>query len=252
MAALSPDLLAQLAPEGRLRVAINLGNVVLVQADPATGEPRGVTVDLAHELARRAGLPVSFKAVDTAGKSFAALAAGECDVGFLAIDPKRAAELDFTPPYVIIEGSYLVRKESPLRTVEDVDAPGVRIAAGRNTAYDLFLSRSLRHAALEYAPTSADALDLFARERLEAAAGVRQPLVAYAARNPGYRVMDGRFMVIEQAMTLPKGRPDAAGLLRGFIEEMKAGGFVADALRRSGQGDATVAPPASQATQKRE
>lgn len=185
MGTITPEILTQLAPEGPVRVAINLGNVVLAQPDP-TGDPRGVTVDLAHELGRRLGRPVTFTTVDTAGKSFAALAGGGCDVGFLAIDPKRAAELDFTAPYVILEGAYMVPDGSPLRTVAEVDAPGVRIAAGRNTAYDLFLSRSLKHAALAYAPTSADALDLFAREGLDAAAGVRQPLVAYRRTIPAY------------------------------------------------------------------
>ncbi len=203
-----------------------------------------MSIDLAAELGRRTGLAVDLTPVDTAGKSFALLAAGDCDVGFLAIDPKRAAALDYTAPYVIIEGTYLVPNASPLRRAEEVDAPGIRIAAGRNTAYDLFLSRTLRHATMEYAPTSADALALFARGGADVAAGVRQPLVAFAANQAGMRVLEDRFMAIEQAMTLPKGRPAAAAALHGFLEEMKASGFVADALRRSGQGEATVAPAA--------
>src|SRR3954453_5179146 len=179
----------QLAPTRRLRATINFGNPVLAQRDPATGEPRGVSVDLARELGRRLGLPVDLIPFDTAGKAFAALQSGACDVGFLAIDPARAADLAFTAPYVLIEGTYLVPTPSPLREIGDVDREGVRIAAGRNTAYDLHLSRTLRHARLVYAPTSHDALELFLSEGLEAA-GVRQPLSAFAKAHPDLRVMD--------------------------------------------------------------
>jgi polar amino acid transport system substrate-binding protein len=164
-------------------------------------------------------------------------------VGFLAIDPARAEVLDFTPPYVLIEGTYLVPEASPLRDIEDVDSEGVRIAAGKNTAYDLHLSRALRHATLVHAPSSQAAIELFLAGETDVVAGVRQPLAAVAAKRPGFRVMDGRFLAIEQAMTLPRERAAGAAYVRAFLEEMKASGFVAAALARSGQGDAPVAPP---------
>lgn len=238
------DALKDLAPSGKLRAAINFGNTVLAQKDPLSGEPRGISADLAHELARRLGVSVTFATFDTAGKAFEAVKAGECDIGFLANEPARAAEIAFTAPYVVIEGAYMVRSDSPLRGVAEVDRNGVRIAVGAKAAYDLYLTRTLKHAELVRAPSSAAAMELFLKEGLDAAAGVRQPLIAFAAAHPGTRVMDERFMAIEQAMCMPQGRAAGARYLRAFVEEMKASGFVAAGLDRSGQGDAMVAPPA--------
>jgi polar amino acid transport system substrate-binding protein len=239
-------LVKDLAPTGKLRAAINLGNMVLAQKDPATGELRGVTVDLARELARRLELSVEFVPFDAAGKVFEALKAGAWDVAFLAIEPVRAAEIAFTAPYVIIEGVYLVPKDSPLRTVAEVDGDGVRIAVNKGSAYDLYLTRTLNHAKLVRGESG---VDLFVRDKLEAAAGVKQPLVEYAKTNPAVRIMDGRFMEIRQAMGTPKvryeGRDAAPRYLHAFVEEMKATGFVAKALQRSNQPDAAVAPPAT-------
>ncbi len=233
-----------LAPTGRLRAAINFGNPVLAQKDAATGEPRGVSVDLARAVGERLGVPVDMVTFDAAGKVVEALKAGAWDLAFLAIDPVRAAEIAYTAPYVVIAGTYLVRAESPFRAVDDLDRDGVRIAVGRGAAYDLFLTRALKRAQIVRADTSAAAIDLFLAGGLDAAAGVRQPLSAAASAHQGLRVIDGRFTAIEQAMGVPRAR--AAGLpwLRAFIEEMKASGFVAAALARSGQGDAAVAPAA--------
>ncbi len=159
----------------------------------------------------------------------------------------RAAEVEFTAPYVLIEGTYMVHEDSALKAIEDVDKPGVRIAVGRASAYDLYLTRTVKHATLVRAATGGGRamIDLFLAEKLEAAAGVKQALAAYAKTNPDMRIMDGRFMVIEQAMSTPKGRLAAVRYLRGFVEEMKASGFVAEALKRSNQPDAAVAPPAA-------
>ena len=236
------DVITDLAPNGRLRAAINFGNPVLAQRDPATGAPRGVTVELALELGRRLGVPVDFVPFDAAGKVVDALKTGAWDVAFLAIDPVRAAEIDFTAPYVVIEGTYLVRANSPLQSVDEVDREGVRIAAGQASAYELYLTRALKHAKLIRAPSSADAIESFLRDQLDALAGVRQPLVEFAKAHPDLRVMSGRFMAIEQAMGTPKGRTVGASYLREFVETMKASGFVANALAQTGQVDATVAP----------
>ena len=245
MSTVAADLVKDLAPTGTLRAAINLGNMVLAQKDPATGDMRGVTVDLARELARRVGLPLELVPFDAAGKVFEALKAGAWDVAFLAIEPVRAAEIAFTAPYVIIEGVYLVPKDSPLRAVADVDRDGVRIAVNKGSAYDLYLTRTIKHAQLV---RGENGIELFVRDRLEAAAGVKQPLVEYAKTDPSVRIMDGRFMEIRQAMGTPKlryqGRDAAPRYLHAFVEEMKATGFIAEALRRSNQPDAAVAPPA--------
>jgi polar amino acid transport system substrate-binding protein len=174
---------------------------------------------------------------------FEALQKGAWDVAFMAIDPVRSAGIEFTGPYVVIEGAYLVPASSSLRTVEDVDRDGVRVAVARGSAYDLYLTRTLKHAKLNREPSGPQALALFRNERLEVAAGVKQPIVAFAKEHPDTRVIPGRFMVIEQAMGTPKGREAGARYLRRFVEEMKASGFVADALKNSGQADAAVAPP---------
>ncbi len=245
MTASRPDAATDLAPAGKLRAAINLGNPVLAQRDAATGELHGVSVDLARELGRRLAIPVDLVAYDAAGKVADAARTGAWDIAFLAIDPARAAEIDFTAPYVVIEGTYAVPADSPLRTIEDVDRDGVRIAVGNKSAYDLFLTRTLERAQLIRAPTSPGAIELFLKDRLEAVAGVRQPLARLAQTNPQVRVMEGRFMKIEQAMGTPRGREGGARYLREFVEEMKASGFVAKALERSGQPDATVASPSA-------
>lgn len=234
----SADVIKDLAPTGKLRVAINLGNPVLAQGTPQA--PSGVTVDLARELSRRLGVPAELIAFDAAGKVFEALKAGALDIVFLAIEPVRAAEIDFTAPYVIIEGVYLVPKDSPLTTVEAVDRPGVRIAVNKGSAYDLYLTRTLKNAVVVRGES---AIELFRKERLEVAAGVKQPLAAYAAAHSDVRLIDGRFMEIQQAMGTPRGRPAGARYLASFVEEVKSSGFVAAALKRAHQADAVVAPP---------
>jgi polar amino acid transport system substrate-binding protein len=217
---------------------------VLVQTDAATGQPKGVTPDLARELGWRLGVPVEFVTFDAAGKVFDAAKSGAWDIAFLAIEPVRAAEIEFTAPYVLIEGAYMVPADSPLKTIADVDRAGVRIAVGLGSAYDLYLTRTNKNATIIRATAGGghEMIDLFVKDKLEVAAGVRQPLLAYAATHPDVRVMDGRFMEIRQAMGTPKGRTAAARYLSAFIEDVKASGFVADALKRSNQ-SAAVAPP---------
>jgi polar amino acid transport system substrate-binding protein len=239
----SPDVLKEFAPTGTLRAAINQGNTVLAQKGP-NGEALGITVDLARELAKRLGLPIELITFDAAGKVFEAMKRGVWDIAFLAVEPVRAAEIDFTAPYVLIEGTYMVPKDSALKTIEDVDQAGIRIAVATGSAYDLYLTRTIKNATLVRAPTGPLALDMFVRDKLEAAGGVKQPLVEFAAAHPNLQVMDGRFMAIQQAMGMPKGRSKAHAYLRSFVEEMKASGFCADALKRSNQPDAVVAPPA--------
>jgi polar amino acid transport system substrate-binding protein len=242
-----PDaaVLAQLAPGGKLRAAINFGNSVLAQKDPATGEPKGITPDLARELGRRLGVPVEFATYEAAGKVFDAVKTGAWDIAFVAIEPVRAAEIEFSAAYVIIEGTYMVPKDSALKTIADVDKPGVRIAVGLKSAYDLYLTRTIKNATIVRATAGGGRamIDMFLNDKLEVAAGVRQPLVAYAKDHPDMRVMDGHFMEIQQAMGTPKGRTAGAEYLRAFVEDVKASGFVAEALKRSGQ-SAAVAPPA--------
>ncbi|HEY8332433.1 MAG TPA: ABC transporter substrate-binding protein [Tardiphaga sp.] len=244
----SAEVLRDLAPTGKLRAAINFGNSVLAQKSEG-GAPRGVSVDLATELAKRLGVPVAFVPYEAAGKVFDGAKAGVWDIGFMAIEPVRAAEIMFTAPYVIIEGTYMVRQESPLQYVGDVDRPGIRIAVGLGSAYDLYLTRTIKSATVLRAEVGGGTAMIrkFLDEKLDVAAGVRQQLDAYAKDHPEVRVMSGHFQEIKQAMGMPRvdGQPRAAGAayLAVFVEEMKASGFVADALTRSGQ-VAEVAPAA--------
>jgi polar amino acid transport system substrate-binding protein len=238
------------APTGRLRAAINLGNPILAHPLDDGDAKRapvaragGVSVDLAREFARRLGVELDLVVVDTAGKSVDAVAGGRADVGFFAIDPARGADIAFTAPYVLIEGSYLVREDSPIRANEDVDRTGHRIVVGQGSAYDLFLTRHLRQARIVRAPSSPAVVPTFLEQGADVAAGVRQQLEADARAQAGLRLLDGRFMVIRQAMGVPKSRGEqAAAFLAAFVEEMKASGFVAAALARHGIAGASVAP----------
>ncbi len=229
-------------PSGKLRAAINLGNPILATRGPG-GEPRGVSVDLANEAACRLGVPIELVTFTSAGNVVEAVKARQVELAFVAIDPVRGADMDYTAAYVVIEGAYLVRNASPLQRNEEVDRAGTRVVVGRGSAYDLFLTRELKAATLVKAPTSPAVTDVFLAQNLEVAAGVKQQLEADARRVGGVRLLPGRFMVINQAMGVPKGRTAAQAWLSGYIEEQKASGFVAQALARHGIEGAGVAPP---------
>ncbi|QSN63690.1 ABC transporter substrate-binding protein [Caballeronia sp. M1242] len=242
---LSSTLLQAIAPTGVLRASLNLGNPVLAHRD-REGEPGGVSVDLARELASRLGVDVAFAAFDTAAKSVETVTNEAADIGFFAIDPSRGAGIAFTAPYVLIEGFYLVRNDSPLTRNDEVDRAENRIVVGKGSAYDLFLTREIRHAQIVRAASSQAVVETFLRDELEVAAGVKQQLEADAARTPGLRLLNERFMVIQQAMGLPKSRGEAAAdMLREFVEDVKRSGFVGEALARHGIKGASVAPAAT-------
>jgi polar amino acid transport system substrate-binding protein len=235
-------LAASFAPTGNLRASINLGNPILAYRSD-DGQVTGVSVDLAQSLAQRLGLNLSLVVFESAGKSVEAVTNHQADIGFFAVDPVRGQGIAFTAPYVLIEGSYLVRQNSPIQSITEVDRAGNRIAVGQGSAYDLYLTRELKIAHLHRAPTSPTTVDYFIQEQLEVAAGVKQQLEMDAQRIPGLRLLPGRFMVIEQAMGLPKDRPVAAqNYLRQFIEDMKSTGMVSSALKKHRIEGAIVAP----------
>ena len=239
-----PSLSTELAPRGTLRVGINYGNPVLATRDSESGELRGVAVDLARELARWLALPIRLVGFDAAGKMFEAVKSGAWDVAFLAIDPGRAAEVEFTAPYIEIEGAYLVPSGSPFHKNEDVDRENVRIGLSENSAYDLFLTRTIRRAQLVRASGPNAAFDLLLTGRVDVLAGVKQHLIAHAAKLAGSRLLPGRFMAIQQALGLPRGRSASARYLRDFIQDVKASGFVARALENAGVSGVSVAAAA--------
>ena len=236
------EAVRDLAPGGRLRVAINLGNGVLAQKDAKTGELGGVSVMLAKALGEQLHVPVDMTSYPAAGEVFDAM--GKWDVAFLAVEPERAEKIQFSDPYVYIDGTYMVRTDSPYQKVADLDKDGVRISVSRGAAYDLYLTRNLKHAQIMRAPATPSAIALFMNEKLDAAAGVRQALVDAARGKPEYRVLADRYTRIDQAMAVPKGHPVGAAYIHSFLEQMKASGKVRTALDATGQDGAVVAPPA--------
>jgi len=234
--------IADLAPSGRLRAAINFGNSVLAVRDPMTGEPRGISTDLARELAARLSVPIEFIRYQEAGKVVEGLKATAWDVCFLAIDPLRAADIAFTAPYVVIEGVFMVAATSALRRNADVDRAGTHVGVSVGSAYDLYLSRELQHAAIVRAADAAAVMDLWIGGKLDAVAGVKPQLEADAQRVGGLRLLPERFMAINQAMGIPRGRIAGARYLTAFVDEMKSSGFVARAFARNRITGASLAP----------
>lgn len=235
-------VVSELAPHGRLRAAINFGNPVLANRDPSNGEPRGISTDLARELARRLGVAFECVPYEQAGKVVEGLKSGAWDVCFLAIDPLRATDIAFTDAYVVIEGVYLVAEASPVRSNDELDREGTRIGVIAGSAYDLFLSRELRQATIVRAEDAAPVMDLWIEGKLDAVAGVKPQLEADAKRLGGLRLLPRRFMAINQAMGTPRSRENGARYLRAFIKDVKASGFVAEAFARNGIDGASLAP----------
>jgi polar amino acid transport system substrate-binding protein len=234
--------MAALAPSGRLRAAINFGNPVLASRDPTTGEPGGISTDLARELARLLGVPIEFVRYEGAGNVVQALKSNAWDVCFLAIDPLRAADIAFTAAYAVIEGVYMVAETSSLRRNADVDRAGAHIGVIVGSAYDLFLTRELKHAAIVRAADAEAVMDLWISGKLDAVAGVKLQLETDAARVGGLRLLPERFMSINQAMGTPRGRDAGARYLNSFVDEMKMSGFVAKAFARNRITGAVMAP----------
>jgi polar amino acid transport system substrate-binding protein len=242
---LTPAVRADLVPTGTLRAAINYGNVILATRDRATGQSRGVAIDLAQDLARRLGGPLEIVAYDSVAVMGDAAPSGVWDIAFLGSDPKREALMSFTPAYLEIEATYLVRADSPLRTAGEVDREGVRVAAPARANYELFLSRHLERARLVSTASNDAAFELLATGQVEALAGLTQALHDRLAQLPGSRIVQGRFMGVQQSIAVPRGRDAGLAYLRGVVEEAKASGLVARAIARTGARGVAVAPAAS-------
>lgn len=241
---ISPAVRAELAPSGKLRVAIHYVNIFLVTKDPASGEPRGVAIDLAQELGKRIGVPIEFVHYANAANLSRAATSGEWDISFQAAEESRAAEIAFTAGFAEMEGTYLVPSGSPIRTVADVDRDGVRIAVAAKSGYDLILTRTLKNAQLVRAKGFAGSVDVFVSDKLEALAGLRPQLAMEVDKLPGSRVLDGRVVVLPQAIGTPKNREAATRYLREFVEDVKASGLVAKTIEKAGVRGMPVAPKA--------
>jgi len=235
-----PAAKSELAPTGKLRVGINYGNFLLV-TKRSDSEYTGIAVDLGRELGKRLDVPVELVAFATAGKLADAVKAGAWDVAFLGNEPQRAGEIAFSPAYLEIEAGYLVPAGSPIRTVAEVDRKGVRVATAANSAYDLYLSRTLKQASLVRVQGIQASYDIFVKDKLEALSGLKPRLVTDAETLPGSRVLEGRFTVVQQSVGTPQGRPAAAKYLGEFAKDVKASGFVAQAIARHAVRGVTVA-----------
>jgi len=243
MADVSPAVRSELAPTGKLRVGLNMSNFLLTATDAATGKPKGLAADMGMELGRRLGVPVELVPFPNPGAVADAAKTGVWDVGFIGAEPQRATEIDFTAAYVEIEATYLVPPGSPIKAIPDVDRPGIRIAISDRSAYDLYLTRHLKHAELIRARGD-DVFKRFLSDKLDAMAGLRPGLVKNQEKLPGSRILDGNFTAVQQAAGAPKGRPAGAKYLREFIEDAKASGLVAKLIEKNNVRGLTVAAKA--------
>jgi polar amino acid transport system substrate-binding protein len=244
---ISDTVRAELAPRNVLRVAINLSNFLLVAGRGPAGEPTGLAADMGREIAARLGVEVVYVPYPTPGELADAIVRDEWDIGLIGAEPARAERIAFTPAYVEIDATYLVRGDSALDGVAAVDQPGVRIAVTARTAYDLWLERNLRHATLVRSENFDTAFEAFSNEGLEALAGLRSRLLDDARKIPGARLLDGRFAAVQQAIGTARGREAGAAFLSGFVEEAKASGLVARLIERHGGIGLSVAAPVAPA-----
>jgi polar amino acid transport system substrate-binding protein len=238
----SPAASSELAPSGKLRIGLNYGNFLLVLKDAPDGTPRGIAPDLGRELGKRLGVPVEFVRFDAAGKLADAVKANAWDIAFLGAEPQRSTEIAFTAPYLEIPVTFLVPAGSPLQTIGDVDREGIRISVAEKSAYDLFLSRTVKHAKLVRAQGIEGSYQLFVKDKLEALAGLKPRLVSDAEKLPGSRVLDGQITGVQQAIGTPRAREAGARYLREFVDDAKRTGLVAKTIEIHQVRGVTVAP----------
>ena len=228
------DVISELAPTGILRAGINLANIFLVTGEAANGDPEGVSPDIASAIAEKLGVEVNYVPCATPGGTAEAIKSQACDIAMIADEPARAEFIAFTDAYVEIEATYVVPEGSAFQTVEDVDQKNVRIAVSGTSAYDLYLTRTLKNAELHRAEGLPAAVELFASEKLDALAGLRPALKGNVENLPGARILDGRFMAVEQAIGTQLKKSVAAKFLQEFVAEAKASGLIEDLANRHG------------------
>jgi polar amino acid transport system substrate-binding protein len=234
----------ELAPGGVLRAGLNLSNFLLVSGKTAAGEPAGVAPDMAAEIARRLGVPVTYVLYQTPGELADAAETGAWNIGLIGAEPQRAEKIAFTPAYVEIEATYLVPAGSAIRTIADVDRPGVRIAVTGRSAYGLWLDRHIKHATLVKTGTLDSAFEQFVGDRLEVLAGLKPRLLSDVEKLPGARILDGKFTAVQQAIGTGRQNAAAAEFLQEFVAEVKASGFVQSLIDKHKVRGLSVAPPA--------
>jgi polar amino acid transport system substrate-binding protein len=241
---MSPEVVSELAPTGTLRAGINLSNFLLVTGRSAAGDPEGVAPDMARDIANRLGVPVKYVPYKTPGELADAAGTGAWDIGLIGAEPQRAQSIAFTAAYVEIAATYLVPAGSPLKTIADVDRPGVRIAVTARSAYGLWLERNIKQAELVWSKSLDGAYEQFVAEKLDALAGLTPRLLSDVQKLPGARILEGQFAAVQQAVGTARGNAAGAAFLAKFVEEAKASGFVASLIERHKVRGLSVAPPA--------
>jgi polar amino acid transport system substrate-binding protein len=241
---MTKDVIAQLAPTGTLRAAINMGNFLLVTGKTPSGDPQGVAPDMAREIADRLGVGVAYVPYPSPGELVDTAGTNSWDIALVGAEPAREKLLGFTAAYAEIEATYIVPADSPFKTAAEVDSDGVRIIVRERAAYGLYLARSIKHAELIVTDTHDEARERFAAEKLDALAGLRSGLLADADKMPGTRVLDGGFTAVQQAVGTLKEHAAAIAFLREFVEEAKSTGVVARLIEKHKVRGLTVAPPA--------
>ena len=239
---IDPEIVAELAPSGKLRAAINLSNFLLVTGQAKNGDPVGISPDIATEIARRLGVAVEYIKYNDPGSLADAGERGEWDIGNIGAEPQRAKMITFTEAYCEIPATYLVPAGSPIRTIEDVDQPNIRIATKGRAAYGLWLENNIRHATLMRSDSIDSSFDAFVDDGLDVLAGLRPRLIEDMKRLSGSRILDGQFSAVQQAVGTPKKNAAGADWLSSVIEELKASGFVANLIAKHQVKGLTVAP----------
>jgi polar amino acid transport system substrate-binding protein len=239
---MSPEVVSELAPHGVLRAGINMGNFLLVTGSTPSGDPDGVSPDMAREIAKRLGVPVSFVPYARPGQLADAAGTDTWDIGLIGAEPARAEKIDFSTAYCEIEATYLVPAGSPLKTLADVDRPGIRIAVTARSAYDLWLERNIKHAKLVHSNSIDASYDQFVDEKLEALAGLKPRLLSDVQKLAGARILDGKFTAVQQALGTAKGNKAGAAFLQSFVDEAKSSGLVARLIERHKVVGLSVAP----------
>ena len=241
---MASDIKAKLAPHGVLRAGINMSNFLLVTGKTASGDPTGVSPSMAAAIAERLGVPVKYVPYPKPGELADDASKDVWDIGNIGAEPARAEKIAFTAAYAEIEATYLVPQGSPLKTIADVDKPGVRIAVTARSAYDLWLDRNIKHATLVRSNSLDAALEQFKAEKLEALAGLRPRLITDVETIPGAVILPGQFTAVQQAVGNPKSYgSEVADWLHAFVEEAKSTGLVAKFIAQHAVKGLSVAPP---------
>ncbi len=228
----TPAVIKELTSTGALRVGVNMSNFLLVTGKTSTGDPTGVSPDIGAEIARRLGVPVKYVPYKTPGELADAVERNEWDIGNIGAEPQRAEKIAFTTAYCEIQSTYLVPAGSPLKSIADIDMPGVKIACGARTAYGLWLERNIKQATIVWAEGLDASYNTFVTQKLDALAGLKPKLLSEVQKLPGARILDGQFTSVQQAIGTLRRNVAAAPFLQAFVDEVKASGFVQRAIDR--------------------